>query len=135
MRGRWLTDPSSNEYQTALKQDRQSWLLEEPCLRPDLVVTLYDLSMQGLYRLPAQGWDCWCADAAVRCLHGASADLGLRGQRMSQRRPAPDQLMLAEPPRVATELTGLRACLLYDGLPVYLLGEGALFTATCAHLA
>ena len=47
--------------------------------------------------------------------------------------------MLAE--RVATELTGLHnggiqgARLLYDGLPVHSLGEGALFTATCAHLA
>ena len=56
-----------------LKRDRQSWLLEEPCLRPDLIVTLYDMSMQGLYRLPAQGWDHWCEGAAVHCLHSASA--------------------------------------------------------------
>ena len=104
--GCWLTDPSSDEYQTALKRDRQSWLLEEPCLCPDLVVTPYDMSMQGSYRLPAQDWDHRCEDAAVRRLRGASADLAPHGRRASRRRPAPDQLVLAE--RVATELTGLR---------------------------
>ena len=36
----------------ALKQDRRSWRLEEPCLRPDLVITLHDMSMQGVL-LPA----------------------------------------------------------------------------------
>ena len=54
-RERRMTDPSSDEYLTALKRDRQSWLLDEPCLRPDLVVTPYDMSMQGLYRLVAAG--------------------------------------------------------------------------------
>ena len=44
------------------------------------------------------------------------------------------------PGGVAVELTGVRdgivqgARLLYDGLPVHLLGKGALFRATCAHL-
>ena len=68
---------------TMLKQDRQSWLLEEPCLHPDLVVTLYDMSMQGLYCLPVQGWDCQCEDAAVRRLCGTSADPALHGRRAS----------------------------------------------------
>ena len=136
---RRLTDPSSEVYQSALRRDRQSWLLEEPCLRPDLVVTPYDMSMQGLYHLPAQGWDRRCEDAAVRRLRGASAGPAPRGRRASRRRPAADQLMLAE--RVATELTHLRdgviqgAYLLYDGLPVHSLGKDALFTATRAHLA
>ena len=141
-----LTGPSSDEYLTALKRDRQSWLLEEPGLRPpgpgpgpDLVVMLHDMSMQGLYRLPAQGWDRRCENAAVRRLRGASAGPAPRGRRASRQRSAPNQLVLAE--RVATELTGLRdgiiqgVCLPYDGLPVHSLGEGALFTATCAHLA
>ena len=137
-RGRRLTDPSCDEYLTALKWDRRSWLLGEPCLRPDLVVTPHDMSMQGLYRLPAQGWVRRCADAAGR-LHGAPAGLALCGRRASRRRPAPDQLVLAG--RVVAELTGLRdgiiqgARLLYDGRPVHSLGEDALFTATCAHLA
>ena len=51
----WLTDPSSSEYLTLLKQDRPSWLLVGPCLHPDLVVMLHGMSMQGLYHLPAQG--------------------------------------------------------------------------------
>ena len=50
-----LTDPSSSEYLTVLKQDRQSWLLVGPCLHPDLVIMLHDRSMQGLYHLPVQG--------------------------------------------------------------------------------
>ena len=138
-RGRRLTDPSSAEYQTALKRDRQSRLLEGPCLRPGLVVTPHDMSIHGLYRLPAQGWDRRCEDAAVRRLRGASANPDPRGRRESRRRLAPDQPVLAE--RVATELAGLRdgfiqgARLLYRRLPVHSLGEGALFTATCAHLA
>jgi hypothetical protein len=134
-RRRRLTDPSCDEYLTALKWDRRSWLLGEPCLRPDLVVTPHDMSMQGLYRLPAQGWVRRCADAAGR-LHGAPAGLALCGRRASRRRPAPNQLVLAK-----RELAGLHdgtvrgECVLYDGLPVHSLGEGALFTATCAHLA
>ena len=76
------------------------------------------------------------------CLRSA----GITGVRMplcASAGPAPrgrhKPLVLAE--RVATELTGLRdgviqgARLLYDGLPIHLLGKGALLTAACAHLA
>ena len=127
-RGRRLTDPSSDEYLTALTRDRQSLLLHEPCLRLDLISTLHGMSMQGVYHLPAQGWDGRCEDAAVRRLHGAPASAAPRGRRASRRRPAPDQLMLAE--QVAAKPRGLcdiiiqGAHLLYDRLPDHLLGAG-----------
>ena len=89
----------------------------------------YDMSMQGSYHLPAQGWDRWCEDAAVRRLRGASAGPALCGRRASWRRLVRNQLVLAE--QVATELTGLcgsiiwGVCLLYVRRPVHLLGEGS----------
>ena len=71
-----MTNPKGGEYVAALKRDRQYWLLVEPCLRPKWFVTPYAESMQGLYRLPAQGWDRRCMEAAehrVQALSGGPA--------------------------------------------------------------
>ena len=134
-----LTNPTSAVYQEALKRDRQSWLLQEPCSWSALVVMRYAASKSGLYRLPAQGWDRGTEDGAERRLRGAVREPKSQGRRASRRRPAVDQAALAE--REATELESLRAGvvhgaqLLYDGLPVHSLDEGELCTAVCEHLA
>jgi hypothetical protein len=54
---RGFRSTSDAEFQTALLRDRQVWILREPCSRSDLVVTAYSDSKNGLFRLPAQGWD------------------------------------------------------------------------------
>ena len=134
-----LANLMSAVYQEALKRERQSWLLQEPCSRSALVVTRYAASKSGLYRLPAQGWDRGSEDGAERRLHGAVCEPESGGRRASRQRPAVDQAALAE--RVATELEGLRAGvvhgaqLLHDGLPVHSLDEGELCAAVCEHLA
>ena len=132
-------NPASSVYQEALKRDRKSWILKEPCLRSALVVTKYADSLSGLYRLPAQGWDRRVAAAAERRLRGAVRDAVLPGRRMSRRHPTVDQAVLVE--RVAAELEGLRtgvvqgAQLLYDGLLIHSLSEGELCVTICEHLA
>ena len=91
--GRRLTGPSSDEYQTALKRDRQSWLLEEPCLRPDLVVTPYDISMQGVLPPACAGLGspvCGCRGAPLstscyRMHDGKLAALAQRGACLRER--------------------------------------------------
>ena len=126
-----LTNPTSAVYQEALKRDRQSWLLQEPCSRSALVVMRYAASKSGLYRLPAHGWDRGTEDDAERRLRGAVRELESRGRRALRRCPAVDQ----------ASLKGLRAGvdhgaqLLYDGLQVHSLDKGELCTAVCEHLA
>ena len=66
-----IRNPSNVGYKAALMKDRQKWLLTEPCSQPDLVVTKYDESKRGLFRLPAQGWDQRVADDAGRRLRDA----------------------------------------------------------------
>ena len=56
-KGRRVTNPKSGGYVAALKQDRQSWLLVETYLRAALAVTPCAGSIQGLHRIPVQGWD------------------------------------------------------------------------------
>lgn len=43
-----LRNPSNSGYQEALKRDRRSWLLKEPCLRPALIVTHVSPACAGL---------------------------------------------------------------------------------------
>ena len=54
---RGFRSPANELYRSALLRDRQSWILKEPCSRPDLIVTRYADSREGLFRLPAQGWE------------------------------------------------------------------------------
>ena len=70
-----LTNPTSAVYQEALKRDRQSWLLQEPCSWSALVVTRYAASKSGPYRLPAQGSDRRTGDDAERRLRRAVCEL------------------------------------------------------------
>ena len=42
------TNPTNAVYQEALKRNQQSWLLQEPCSQPALVVTRYAVSKGGL---------------------------------------------------------------------------------------
>ena len=62
-----IRNPSDADYQGALLKDCQELPLQEPCLRPDLVVAEYGASKKGLFRLPAQGWDRKVAEDAGRC--------------------------------------------------------------------
>ena len=69
-RAQGIRNPSSAVCQDAILKDRQEWILQEPCSRSDLVVTGYDKSKSGLFRLPAQGWDRGVASDAERRLRG-----------------------------------------------------------------
>ena len=134
---RGIRSASSAVYEDALLRDRQAWILCEPCSRSDLVVTAYGDSKSGLFRLPAQGWDRGVAADAERRLRDL-VQAPSSGQRTSRRRPSPGTEEVAN--RVAAELAGILqevergARLLYDGLPVHLLGEGQLCAAVTAHL-
>ena len=51
-RAQGIRNQSSADYQDALLKDRQEWILQELCSMSDLVVTDYDKSESGLFRLP-----------------------------------------------------------------------------------
>jgi len=128
---------SDEAYQTALLRDRQAWMLREPCSRSDLVVTAYSASKQGLFRLPAQGWDRRVAEDAERRLR-ALAPAPVSDRRSLRHQSSPGAQVIAG--KVEAELAGILqevvrgARLLYDGLPVHSLGEEQLVEAVNAHL-
>ena len=125
-------NPSNAVYQDVLLRDCQEWILRGLCSRSDLVMTVYSNSKCGLFHLPAQGWDRGVADDAERRLR--SLALAPPSGRRSSRRPSsPNSEEVAS--KVAAELAGIMqevewgARLLYDGLPVFSLGEDQLHTA------
>ena len=100
-------------------------------------MTAYSDSKNGLFRLPAQGWDRRVAEDAERRLRDL-APVPPSGRRSSRHRSAPAAEVVAD--KVAAELAGILqevergTRLLYDGLPVHSLGEGQLCAAVSAHL-